>query len=132
MWIIDPLRLPQDIFTDSGSNVVEEAKSSKEAATEDPEAGSQGEWDASRAESRVKQRAEHGGERQGSRTNARLRQSRLRISTRRHQQQTPRSRELEEQPILNNDLVDSRCFSGRRSPKVLVGCRHLVGRQDGF
>ena len=48
MWIIDPLRLPQDIFTDSGSNVVEEAKSSKEAATEDPEAGSQGEWDASR------------------------------------------------------------------------------------
>ena len=51
MEIIDPLRLPQDIFTDSGNNVVEEAKSSKEAATEDPEAGSQGEWDASRAES---------------------------------------------------------------------------------
>ena len=118
MWIIDPLRLPEDIFTDSGSNVVEEAKSSKEAATEDPEAGSQGEWDASRAE----QRAEHGGERQGSRTNARLRQSRLRISTRRHQQQAPRSRELEEQPILNNDLVNSRCFSGRRSPKVLADC----------
>ena len=118
MWIIDPLRLPEDIFTDSGSNVVEEAKSSKEAATEDPGAGSQGEWDASRAE----QRAEHGGERQGSRTNARLRQSRLRISTRRHQQQAPRSRELEEQPILNNDLSNSRCFSGRRSPKVLTGC----------
>ena len=117
MEIIDPLRLPQDIFTDSGSNVVEEAKSSKEAATEDPEAGSQGEWDASRAE----QRAEHGGERQGSRTNARLRQSRLRISTRRHQQ-APRSRQLEEQSILNNDLVNSRCFSGRCSPKVLVGC----------
>ena len=96
MEIIDPLRLPQDIFTDSGSNVVEEAKSSKEAATEDPEAGSQGEWDASRAEQsqaeqRAEQRAEHGGERQGSRTNARLRQSRLRISTRRHQQ-APRSR----------------------------------------
>ena len=53
MEIIDPLRLPQDIFTDSGSNVVEEAKSSKEAATEDPEAGSQGEWDASRAEQRA-------------------------------------------------------------------------------
>ena len=58
MWIIDPLRLPQDIFTDSGSNVVEEAKSSKEAATEDPEAGSQGEWDASRAEQSREQRAE--------------------------------------------------------------------------
>ena len=57
MWIIDPLRLPEDIFTDSGSNVVEEAKSSKEAATEDPEAGSQGEWDASRAESRARRRA---------------------------------------------------------------------------
>ena len=121
-WIIDPLRLPQDIFTDSGSNVVEEAKSSKEAATEDPEAGSQGEWDASRAEqSQAEQRAEHGGERQGSRTNARLRQSRLRISTRRHQQ-APRSRQLEEQSILNNDLVNSRCFSGRCSPKVLTGC----------
>ena len=58
MWIIDPLRLPEDIFTDSGSNVVEEAKSSKEAATEDPEAGSQGERDASRAESREQSRAE--------------------------------------------------------------------------
>ena len=59
MWIIDPLRLPEDIFTDSGSNVVEEAKSSKEAATEDPGAGSQGEWDASRAEqSREQSRAE--------------------------------------------------------------------------
>ena len=59
MWIIDPLRLPQDIFTDSGSNVVEEAKSSKEAATEDPEAGSQGEWGASRAEqSRAEQSRE--------------------------------------------------------------------------
>ena len=57
MWIIDPLRLPEDIFTDSGSNVVEEAKSSKEAATEDPEAGSQGEWDASRAEQRAESRA---------------------------------------------------------------------------
>ena len=122
MEIIDPLRLPQDVFTDSGSNVVEEAKSSKEAATEDPEAGSQGERDASRAEQRAERRAEHGGERQGSRTNARLRQSRLRISTRRHQHQAPRSRELEEQPILNNDLVNSRCFSRRNSPKVLAGC----------
>ena len=86
----------------------------------------------SREQSQAEQRAEHGGERQGSRTNARLRQSRLRISTRRHQQQAPRSRELEEQPILNNDLVNSRCFSGRRSPKMLAGCRDLVGRQDGF
>ena len=57
MWIIDPLRLPEDIFTDSGSNVVEEAKSSKEAATEDPGAGSQGEWDASRAEQQSREQS---------------------------------------------------------------------------
>ena len=62
MWIIDPLRLPEDIFTDSGSNVVEEAKSSKEAATEDPEAGSQGERDASRAESREQSRVKQSRE----------------------------------------------------------------------